>query len=115
MLRRKYRRDRRPGLPLENRAVLYSRYLLETARKQMRLFRMYLQYQRLHRGVVADTSNAAGADIAMQPVRVDELDRLERFTATTAAKATAHKAKQKAARARLPVSPWRPSEPAPSW
>ena len=104
VLRRKYRRDRRPGLPLENPVVFYSRYVLETARKQMRLVHMYLQYQRLYRSAVADASRTGDADIAKQPVRIDDLDRLELFTATTAAKLAADKAKQKAARARVAVS-----------
>jgi hypothetical protein len=97
VVRRKYRRDRRPGLPLENPATFYSRYLIETVRKQTRLVRLYRQYQRLCRSVAADTAGPSGDDIAMQPVRIDELDRLELFTATPAAKSTADKAKQKAA------------------
>ena len=96
-LRRKYRHDRRPGLPLENPVAFYARYAWETLRKQTRLIVMFIQYHRLYRRATEEEPASATPDIAMEPVRDEELDTLELFSATTAARLVADRAKQTAA------------------
>lgn len=96
--RRKYRRGRRRSLPLESPFVFYPRYLWEILYKHARLLAMYLRYQRAYRRVTMGASSASATDIAMQPVRADELDELELFKVTVAAKAAADKTKLKVRR-----------------
>jgi radical SAM superfamily enzyme YgiQ (UPF0313 family) len=85
-IRRKARRDRRSGLPIESPLVFYPRYWTETLTKQLRWLwlwgRMYGRYQAIKR-------NPAGRDYmdqALTPVEDDENERLDMFQ-TDAAKA----------------------------
>lgn len=98
LFRRKYRRDRRRGLPLENPLIFYGGYLWEIADKLIRFLGMYRDYQRAFRRAMKGTSRPAATDVAMQPVQAKELDELELFTVTDAARSVAHKTKQKAER-----------------
>ena len=52
-LRRKYRKDRRPGLPIESPFVFYPRYAWETVEGGA-LCRSRLRYRRIRRRVEAD-------------------------------------------------------------
>ena len=98
LLRRKVRTDRRSGLPLENSIVFYPRYAWETLSKSVRLVAMYLSYQRRFKRVMAGRSVARHADTAMQPVQESEVDSLELFSATEAARSVVVKMKIKAER-----------------
>jgi hypothetical protein len=97
LFRRKYRRDRRPGLPLESRSAFYGRFVWDTLRKNARLARMYFRFQRTYRRVLAERSPDLSADLAMQSPASSDLDDLELFTATSAARAVADRAKRTAA------------------
>ena len=97
LVRRKYRRDRRPGFPIESRARFYGRFVWDTLRKNARLVAMYFRYQRTYRRVLAEQAPDLSADIAMHPARASDLDDLELFTATTAARSVADRAKRTAA------------------
>lgn len=93
--RRKYRLDRRPGLPIEKPGLFHARYVWEMLDKYARFFWMTWQYQRIRRRVEReDLSNAVAEDIALQPVREDELDRLTLYTATDAARAKVERERQ---------------------
>src|SRR5437773_3063626 len=84
LFRRKYRRDRRPEMPLESRLVFYSRYGREIVSKHVRFATMYWQYRR-----ILDRAMRAGVDetdVAMMPVKDEEFDTLEMYTTTPAAK-----------------------------
>ncbi|TFH24311.1 MAG: radical SAM protein [Myxococcales bacterium] len=98
LFRRKYRRDRRRGLSLENPAVFYGRYLWEVVHKQARLLAMVASYQRIYRRSARGDSPSVTGDLAMEPIRDEELSSLELFTATPAARSVATKAMQKANR-----------------
>jgi radical SAM superfamily enzyme YgiQ (UPF0313 family) len=105
ILRRKYRHDRRRGLPLESPLAFYPRYAWETVSKQARLLAMYLRYRAIYRRAVARSAADPAEDLAMQPVRDEELDRLDLFTATDAARAAALKSRRMAERkAALPAA-----------
>ena len=99
-LRRKYRKDRRPGLPIESPLVFYPRYAWETASKAARFAALWLRYRWIRRRVEADPAGHAYQDLALTPVSEDE-DDLEIFHATESAKQAVAKAKlQKAAQQR---------------
>ena len=51
LFRRKYRRDRRPGMPLESPFAFYPRYAWETVIKHVRFAGMYWQHWRILRRV----------------------------------------------------------------
>lgn len=91
LFRRKYRRDRRPGMPLENPLLFYSRYAWEMVGKYALFFWMTWQYRRIQRRVERDP--APYTDLALTPVQDEELDSLALFTATESARATAGKAR----------------------
>ena len=94
VFRRKYRRDRRVGLSEEHPILFYARYGWEILSKHARYLSLYVMFHRAYRhGIQATTSRAD--DIAMQPVRVEELDTLELFTATPAAQIVVEKIKKK--------------------
>lgn len=96
ILRRKYRHDRRPGLPVENPLVFYPRYVWETLDRYARFFWMTWQYRGILRRVQREVAaNGGYTDIAMTPVRDDELETLEMFTATEAAQAVVSKVRHK--------------------
>lgn len=95
LFRRKYRRDRRPGMALESPLLFYSRYVWEILDKYTRFFWMIWQYKRILRRVEKDSTPYT--DVAMTPVQDDELDELAMFTATEAARASAGKARQRQA------------------
>jgi radical SAM superfamily enzyme YgiQ (UPF0313 family) len=84
LFRRKYRKDRRPGMGLESRVVFYWRYAWEFGSKHIRAFGMYRRYRRILKHVLSDS--AIQPDIAMQPVQDSEFDELEMYTATPASK-----------------------------
>jgi radical SAM superfamily enzyme YgiQ (UPF0313 family) len=89
LLRRKYRRDRRPGMPRESALVFYPRYAWETAQKWARLLHIYWRYRRILSSALA--SPADPADVAMTPVEEGEFDLLGLYTATESARAAVEK------------------------
>jgi len=97
LVRRKARRDRRPGLPKENPIGFYPRFWWETVRKQARLAAMYLRYERTQRRVLREPPADLSEDIAMQPAGVGDLDDLELFRTTASARTLADRAKHTAA------------------
>ena len=98
VFRRKVRRDRRSGRPLENPLLFYPRYTLEQARKLAGYLRIYFQNQRLYRRVMSGRSRLAENDIAIQPVSVEELETLEIFATSEKARGLAQKSAQKITR-----------------
>ena len=89
VFRRKYRRDRRPGLPPESRTAFYSRYAWEILSKHTRFVLMYWQYRRILRRALRCAADMT--DVAMAPVRDDEFRSLEIYTATPAARVAVDK------------------------
>ena len=100
LLRRKVRRDRRRGLPLEGRWRFYTRYARETAQKAGAFARLWWQLEQAYRRAMRGAADGAG-DLAMAPVESAELEALEIFTVTRAARNAASKAARRAARSEL--------------
>ncbi len=99
-LRRKYRKDRRPGLPIESPLVFYPRYAWESASKAARFAALWLRYRWIRRRVEADPAGHAYRDLALTPVTESEVDDLEIFHATASAKQAVAKARQQRAQQR---------------
>jgi radical SAM superfamily enzyme YgiQ (UPF0313 family) len=93
IFRRKFRRDRRPGFPVESPFVFYPRYGWEIALKVARFAALWWRYWRIYRRVLRDPRTEP--DIAMVPVEAGELDALELFTHTPAARTVAVQRKRK--------------------
>jgi hypothetical protein len=94
IFRRKYRTDRRPGLPVESPLVFYPRYGWEIVSKHARLLALAWRYDRIRRRVEADPAGASYRDQALMPVSDDETGTLEIFNATDSAKAAVEKARR---------------------
>ena len=97
LFRRKYRRDRRPGLPLENPFTFYPRYAWEILSKTVGLLAIGRTYDRIRRRVEADPAGADYRDLALTPVTEAEIDDLEIFRATESARQAVAKAKRQRA------------------
>ena len=87
--RLKYRRDRRPGRPLESPWVFYPRYALEQVRKLMRYGALFLRNRVLYRRVMTGRSRLTGPDAATTPVSLAEYKTLDLFQTTPRARALA--------------------------
>ena len=94
LFRRKYRRDRRPTMPLESPFVFYPRYAWEIVSKHARLLALALRYERAKRRVMADPAAPAYRDQAVTPVSDEEIGTLEIFNATDSARAAVEKARR---------------------
>ena len=104
-LRRKVRTDRRPTFPQENPLIFYPRYAWETVTKHARLLRVVLRMARVRKQLKRDPAARQYMDEALTPVRADDMDVLEMFSVTEAARTATVKAKRDAARvaARAPA------------
>ena len=87
--RRKYRRDRRPGMPLENPIAFYFRYATEILSKHFRFAVMYGQYRRILRRALR--VSVASVDVAMTPVEEGEFETLEMYSTTPATRIAVEK------------------------
>jgi hypothetical protein len=98
-LRRKVRRERRPGLPIENPFIFYPKYVLGLLGKHWAIARIVWRIGAVRRAIKRDPNARAYRDRALTPVSDAELDDLELFNATPSARAAADKTKQRLAHA----------------
>ncbi len=94
-VRMKYRRDRRPGLPIENPLTFYPKYAWDLAWKTWSLVKLFKGYRRFRRELEADPSTLNYTDAALTPVQDSELAELDLYSATDAAKAAVARAQRK--------------------
>ena len=85
LVRYKYRRDRRFGLPIENPIVFYGKYVFETITKWIRIWWLMRSVKRTRRRVESDPNKDAYSDLALTPSTEEELGTLEIFSATQSA------------------------------
>jgi radical SAM superfamily enzyme YgiQ (UPF0313 family) len=97
LFRRKYRRDRRPGMPRENPVAFYARHGWEMLVKHVRFAALYWQYRRTLKRVQRDPRPYT--DIAMTPVQASDVDALELFKTTAGARTAADKQRRRQAAA----------------
>ena len=77
-VRLKFRRDRRPGLPLEPALTFYPRFLAELVSKQVRWVWLWVRLRRLYREIRYGKDRLLYRDEALTPV-TDEADTLGMF------------------------------------
>ena len=93
-LRRKVRTDRRPGFPIENPILFYPKYWGEILAKHVAIGKLVWRMSRVRRAIKADPNRRNYMDLALTPVPDDELESLEMFQVSDAARASAAKAKK---------------------
>jgi hypothetical protein len=90
-LRRKYRRDRRPGIAIAPIWSFYPKYAWHFVIKSSRALRLLLWLHLTSRRLQRDPNRYAYTDLAMSPVTNDETEKLELLTHSEAARqAVAH-------------------------
>jgi radical SAM superfamily enzyme YgiQ (UPF0313 family) len=75
--RRKYRKDRRPELPLENPLVFYPKYAAELVYKHVRLAAQIIRYGRFRYQLKRDPEAKNYMDVALTPVLEEDTSKLE--------------------------------------
>jgi radical SAM superfamily enzyme YgiQ (UPF0313 family) len=98
LIRRKARRDRRPGLPIESPVTFYPKLVWEYIAKYSGAYAMNRRYRRILDEVMSDPDTEAFRDLAMEPVTQGEESRLALFTATLSAQEFVAKRRALAAR-----------------
>jgi hypothetical protein len=94
LIRRKARRDRRPGFPIEPAISFYPKYIANLIGKYVRFARIFWKMFWVARDIQRAPNARAYMDIALSPVTSDDLDNLEMFQVTEGARAAAVKAKR---------------------
>ncbi len=79
-LRRKYRKDRRPTLPIESPFVFYPRYVGELIGKHFKIAQVALHFDRYKKRLERDPNARNYTDVALTPDREDSSDVLEMLT-----------------------------------
>ncbi len=82
ILRRKFRRDRRPGMRRENPLIFYPRYVGETAVKAWRYLSIYRQCKSILDDVEAAPDRWTYTDLAIAPPKDDEFEALDLYKQT---------------------------------
>ncbi len=96
ILRLKSRGERRPELPVEPVWKFYPKFAAEVLGKNARILREVWRIKRICDRVEADPDNMAYTDLAMTPVRDDDVENLEMFNHNQSARdAVVHIAKVK--------------------
>ncbi|HXG83012.1 MAG TPA: radical SAM protein [Pyrinomonadaceae bacterium] len=83
-LRRKFRRDRRSGLPVENPFLFYPKYAVETLFKQYQWISLYLGLRLIYMKIKRDPQKLEYMDLALEPVTEDETETREMFQSNAA-------------------------------
>ena len=82
ILRLKYRRDRRYGMPIEPWGIFHWKLALESIRKIRIYGRLAWQAWRIGRRVKNDPKRLEYMDLALTPVDDEDMDKLSMFTDT---------------------------------
>ena len=86
-LRLKFRRDRRPGMKIENPLVFYPRYGWETAKKLWAYLRLYRKLKAMLDNSLAAPDRWTYTDVAIATRQQDEFERLSLYHDTTGGEA----------------------------
>jgi hypothetical protein len=78
-LRLKFRRDRRPTLPIEPAWSFYPKYAFESLRKQVEWASLYLRMRLIYLKIKKDPHRRNYMDLALSPVADDETESRELF------------------------------------
>jgi hypothetical protein len=83
-LRRKYRKDRRPTLPVENPFVFYPRFAADLVRKHFRMAQLAWRFHWFKKRLERDAGARNYTDVALTPDSDDSADALEMLVAHAA-------------------------------
>ena len=83
-LRRKYRKDRRPTLPVENPLVFYPRYIGETLYKHFKMAQLAWRFHWFKERLLRDAAAKNYSDVALTPDSETAEEMLEVLVAHTA-------------------------------
>lgn len=83
-LRRKFRKSRRSGLPLENPLIFYPKNFLETVWKQFQWISLYLRLRLIYNRIKKDPRRFEYEDLSLVPVTDDETETRELFQSEVA-------------------------------
>ena len=97
-LRRKYRADRRPGMPREWPGIFHLKWLGHIARVHVRLGQLVVRWGRMHLRIKHDPTARAYTDLALTPPSDNELEELDMFSQTQGGKAAVARATKAKAR-----------------
>jgi radical SAM superfamily enzyme YgiQ (UPF0313 family) len=86
LFRLKYRRDRRPGLPIESAWSFYPKYFWEIASKHARMGARWFKLLAMVQRVRKEQKRQPYTDLALTPVSDTETETLEMFTQNDAAR-----------------------------
>jgi Radical SAM superfamily len=86
-LRRKFRRDRRHGLPRESPLLFYPRYAGETLLKMWRYWKVYKRFKAMLDEALAASDRWTYSDLAIAPPQADEFEALDLYHATSGGEA----------------------------
>src|ERR1700730_3876839 len=86
IFRRKYRRDRRPGFPIEPIWLFYPKYARECISKHSPLLRSWIALDSAKKRIREDLNSHLYTDQALADVTDDETELLELFTHSTDAR-----------------------------
>jgi hypothetical protein len=106
VLRQKYRRDRRPGLPRESALIFYPRYLWEFVVKVRGYLSTIRQFRRIRHEVMTAPDRWTYTDLAIAPPLENEFEALDLYHATAGGEAAlARKRRDDVNRAHSHVEP----------
>jgi radical SAM superfamily enzyme YgiQ (UPF0313 family) len=83
-MRMKFRRDRRPGLPLEPVWRFYPQYFGGMARKFVEFSQLFLKLHKMYRQARRELKKGAYTDLALTPPTAEDLDTHELFQSAEA-------------------------------
>ena len=86
LFRRKYRHDRRYGMPIEPVWAFYPKYGWEIVAKHARMAWQWFQIDRMRRRVRNDPNRHGYTDASLTPVEDNDTETMEMFTHTEAAR-----------------------------
>jgi len=98
LFRVRRRKDRRPGMPIESALVFYPKYAWRFLRIHWKAAGTLLKFHRIRKALDADPEAVNYMDRALTPVGEKDLEELEMFTQTEAARVAVqlHQIKQRA-------------------
>ena len=98
VFRLKFRRDRRPGLPIEPFWKFYPKYWGESIAKVYQTFALYLRLSRLYAHLKKNPRRFKYMDLALTPVTEQDVEELEMFHTPSAAAFVAQEQRRQHAR-----------------
>ncbi|HKP03652.1 MAG TPA: radical SAM protein [Chthoniobacterales bacterium] len=106
LFRYKFRRDRRPGLPIEPRWKFYPKYAVESVQKMAKWFKLWARLRSVYVKIKRDPKKWEYTDLALTPVTDEEIETLEIFHTHSAPAFVAQEQRRAAATAerREPVA-----------